>query len=94
MPRRKKTYTKEFKVDAVARAEARGFKVVAEELGVHPNLLFKWRKMLEEDGVMAFPGQGKPRDEQLALLERENARLREEVAILKKAVGIFSKVPH
>lgn len=93
MPRRKK-YTKEFKIDAVARAEAKGFKVVAEELGLHPNQLFNWRRSLEEDGVLAFPGNGKPRDEQLALLERENARLREEVAILKKAVGIFSKVPH
>ena len=93
MPRRK-TYTKEFKVDAVARAEARGFKVVADELGLHPNQLFNWRRSLEKDGVTAFPGKGRPRDEELSLLERENARLREEVAILKKAVGIFSKVPH
>jgi hypothetical protein len=29
----------------------------------------------------------------MALLKRENARLKEEVEILKKAVGIFSNAP-
>jgi transposase len=43
----------------------------------------------------SFPGKGriKPQDEELKRLQRENANLREEHAILKKALVIFSKHP-
>lgn len=44
-------------------------------------------------GLRAFPGHGNPRDEELAKLQRENARLKEENEILKKAVGIFTSRP-
>lgn len=43
--------------------------------------------------LAAFPGKGNPRDEEVGRLQRENARLKEEVEILKKAVGIFTKAP-
>jgi transposase len=43
--------------------------------------------------LATFPGKGNPRDEEIVKLQRENARLREENEILKKAVGIFSKAP-
>ena len=48
---------------------------------------------LESRPLTAFPGNGNPRDEEVARLKRENARLREEVEILKKAVGIFTSRP-
>ena len=43
----------------------------------------------------AFPGKGrlKPEDEEFQRLRRELARVRQERDILKKAVGIFSRVP-
>jgi transposase len=41
-------------------------------------------------GEQAFPGQGRPRDEELEALKRENARLRREQEILKKALGLFT----
>ena len=41
------------------------------------------------------PGTGhlKPEDEEMRRLQRENAILREERDILKKALAIFSKTP-
>ena len=90
----RRSYSKEFKEEAVRLAKANGFTQTARDLDVHPNLLHSWRRQLEESGEKAFPGKGKPRDEEVAHLKRENDRLREEVAILKKAVGIFSKRPH
>ena len=41
--------------------------------------------------MRAFPGNGRPRDEELAELRRENKNLREERDILRKAVAIFSR---
>ena len=89
----RKTYTKEFKEQAVQLAQRNGFAQTGRDLEVHPSLLHKWNNRLQDDGPQAFPGKGHARDEDLAALQRENARLREEVAILKKAVGIFSKRP-
>lgn len=40
-----------------------------------------------------FPGKGNPQDPELTALLKENARLREDNEILKKAVGIFTKLP-
>lgn len=89
----RKTYSKEFKIEAVRLAKERGFAQTGRDLGINTNLIHKWRARLEQDGDRAFPGQGTPRDEQLAQLQRENKRLEEENAILKKAVGIFSSRP-
>ena len=89
----RRTYTKEFKLEAVRLAQQRGFEQTARELGINTNLIHKWRQRLEQDGELAFPGRGKPTDAEMARLQRENARLREEVEILKKAVGVFSKRP-
>ena len=41
----------------------------------------------------AFPGNGKPRDAELAELRKEVKNLREERDILRKAVAIFSETP-
>jgi transposase len=90
----RKTYTEEFKREAVRMAQDRGNKsAVARELGVHVGLLRKWEQKIEEEGERAFPGRGNPRDEEMYRLQRENARLREENEILKKAVGVFSSRP-
>lgn len=75
-------------------AHERGnFSAAARELGISDSVLFRWKKQLEEAPDTAFPGQGNPRDPEKVQLEREVARLREEVEILKKAVGIFTSRP-
>ena len=89
----RKTYSREFKIEAVRRAKEHGFAQTARDLGIRDNLIHKWRKRLEEDSERAFPGHGNPRDAEMTHLQRENKRLREENEILKKAVGIFSSRP-
>ena len=87
----RKTYTEEFKREAISLAKERGnISAAARDLGLSSNTLQNWKKQLEVSPQNAFPGNGNPRDPQTALLERENRRLREENEILKKAVGIFT----
>jgi len=54
-------------------------------------VLQRWKNALHEVPGNPFPGQGNAQDQEAAALRRENARLHEEVEILKKAVGIFTK---
>ena len=66
---------------------------IARDLGVHPNVLYKWRDQLLADPDQAFPGKGKlkPEDEELRRLRREVENLKEERDILKKALAVFSR---
>ena len=89
----RRSYTKDFKLEAVRLADEHGYAQTARDLDLHPSLLRRWKKRLHEDGARAFPGHGSPRDEELARLRRELQRAQEEVAILKKAVGIFTSRP-
>lgn len=90
----RRSFTKEFKIEAVRLARESGnLARTARELGIRPNMLERWRNELNEHEARAFPGSGKPTDEETARLQRENARLREENEILKKAIGVFSKSP-
>jgi len=95
MGRGRRTFTKEFKEDAVRLVTERGLPVAraAQDLGIHENTLHKWINQYKADTNEAFPGKGrlKPKDEELRRLQRENAVLKEERDILKKALGIFSK---
>ncbi len=87
----KKTYTKEFKEEAVQLAQKSGnTSETARNLGLHQSVLRRWKKELEQAGKQVFPGKGHPPDEALCRLQRENQRLKETVDILKKAVGIFT----
>lgn len=91
----RKKYTREFKIEAVQLSEESDKPIidVANDLGIHPNTLYKWRKQLLEDGEEAFPGHGKMKasDEEVRQLRRELARTREERDILKKAVAFFAR---
>ena len=92
----RRSFTDEFKREAVRLAQERGnLAQTAKDLGVHESLLGKWRKRLATapSQEIAFPGHGNPKDPDLARLERENARLKEENEILNKAVGIFTARP-
>lgn len=91
----RKKYTREFKIEAVQLSKESDKPIidVANDLGIHPNTLYKWRKQLLEDGEEAFPGHGKMKasDEEVRQLRRELARTREERDILKKAVAFFAR---
>ena len=90
----RKSYTEEFKREAVRLAKERGnIRAAARDLGLSANTVQNWKKQLEQTPENAFPGNGNPRDKETAQLQRENRRLKEENEILKKAVGIFTVRP-
>ena len=90
----RRTFTEEFKRDAVRLAKEQGnVAQAARDLGIHESLLSKWKHKLDANPPRPFPGQGNPQDVELARIKRENACLREENEILKKAVGIFTVRP-
>jgi len=85
----------EFKQDALELVKSSGKNVseVARDLGIDSGLLCRWNRETrqESDGKKAFTGNGRPRDEVLAQLQKENADLKITNEILKKAVAIFSQ---
>jgi len=85
----RKSYNRAFKEEAVRLAEKSGVTQVASDLGIHPNMIYSWKRQLAGNPNQAFPGKGNPTDPELSQLKKENARLKEEVEILKKAAGIF-----
>jgi transposase len=92
---RRRTYGREFKLEAVRLVTEQGYSVsqAAESLGVSANLLRTWREKLGQKGEEAFPGKGRltTTDEELRKLRDENRRLRMERDILKKATAFFAK---
>src|SRR6266699_3129719 len=89
-----KTYTQEFKREAVRLAQTSGKPIthVARELGISDTSIHQWRKELAEHGSEAFPGSGHQTalEEENRRLKRELERMRQERDILKKTVSIFS----
>jgi transposase len=95
MVSRRKRFTRDFKIETVRLVTDSDLTVVevAEDLGIHPNTLYKWVRQFGDNPEEAFPGKGKQTSEaeHLRLLKRENQRLRMERDILKKAMAIFSQ---
>lgn len=91
---KRRSFTREFKQEAVRLLDS-GTKPAADlasELGVPRNRLYKWKETLARQGAEAFPGRGRrgATEAELEQLRRENARLKEEVEILKKAARYFA----
>ena len=95
MAKARRTYTREFKVEAVQLVTQKGYSVAeaARSLGVHETLLRSWKQALQAQGEQAFPGQGTPPavEEELRRLRAQNKRLQAERDILKKAAAFFAK---
>ena len=86
-------YSAEFKQEAIELASQPGATVaaVARDLGIHANLLRRWRHTVTTHGKHAFVGQGVARDEELAQLRRELALVKKERDFLKSAAAYFAK---
>lgn len=86
-----------FKLEAVRLLEQSGKPgaEIARELGIKRNqLYYKWQEQLKTRGYAGvFPGQGRRAgpEAELARLQRENACLKEENEILKKAARYFAR---
>ena len=92
----KQNYTLEFKQEAVRQIEVEGKRQadVARELGVIEQTLHGWRKAHRQDKLAGTSSNGKPisaEHMELSRVRAENARLKMEVEILKKATAYFAK---
>lgn len=95
MPKEQRTFTKEFKQEAVQLVQRSGKSQaqVARELGIADSTLHHWCKQLSDQGQQAFVGSGHqtPQEEELRRLKRELEVTRQERDILKKALATFSR---
>jgi transposase len=95
--RRKRTYDKEFKLEAVRLVleEGRSSASVERELDTGKGVVDSWVRQFTDDPDHAFPGKGNlnPTDKEIHDLKKELTRVKRERDILKKAVAIFSKDP-
>ena len=93
--KKRQSFTREFKLEAVRLLEGSGkpAAVVARELGVRRNQLYKWQEQLKARGPDVFSGHGRRAgsEAEVARLRREVARLEEENTILKKAAQYFAR---
>lgn len=94
LKKRYKQYSREFKAEAVRLSEV-GDKTaseVARELGIRVNQIWKWKQQLEREALAGAPvKRGRPTDDEVARLRRENTRLKEENELLKKAAIFFAR---
>jgi transposase len=105
MKNTKRQYTPEFKAEAVKLWEASGRKSneVGQQLGVNPQLLAKWKRVMGQktppercpntQATGAFSDAGPQAAAEIARLRKENARLKMEQEILKKTLGIITETP-
>jgi transposase len=95
MAKPRRTFTSEFKVQAVKLLTEQGKSVaeVARDLDLGESLLRGWKQALAAEGDRAFPGQGHlpALEEELRRLRAENKRLQMERDILKKATAFFAR---
>jgi len=93
----KRSFTAEFKREAVRLASQPGAsrRQVARELGLHPNMLGRWKRAFDAGKWEARPGQSLKTEQQAEIerLRRELAKAQTERDILKKAVAYFAKEP-
>ena len=89
MQKGQKTYTPEFKREAVLLVQTSGKPIaqVARELGISDTSIHQWRKELAEHGTEAFPGSGHQtaQEEEIRRLKRELEITKQERDILKKS---------
>ena len=98
MSRNYRTYTKQFKLEALELLESSGKSAaqIERDLGITKGLLLKWRDRYQ---VKKANGEVRLEPSDLEAAQAENRRLRRQLAIaeqerdiLKKAVSIFSKM--
>lgn len=88
--RKRRKHSEEFKREAVKLVFAQQLSVsaAARNLGIHPNLLRKWKQQFEAEHE--DPSLTEDERMEMARLRAENRRLRMERDILKKAAAFFA----
>jgi transposase len=89
------SYSREYKIEAI-RLCSEGTRSVAEvaaDLGLNPELPYRWRRAFGKSGITSFPGNGNinSANEELRRLQRDLKRVTEERDFLQKATAFFAK---
>jgi transposase len=89
----RRRFSAEYTREAVAMRESPGVSVsqIAAELGIGANVLGRWRRELRRTPEQAFPGNGRPREEELGHLRRELARVTKERDFLREAAAFVAR---
>ena len=89
MKRIRRAFTREFKLEAVRllTAGTKSVEELSDELVIDAGVLRRWQRELATRG--RAPTRAGP-DDEVRRLRRENALLRQERDILKKALGYFA----
>lgn len=93
-PRIKKTYTKEFRIEALNLAkELDSYAAAARQLGIEDSLMYSWKRRynfsIESDSKSAQSAISEA--EELQRLRKENEELKKVNYILKRAAAFFSQ---
>jgi transposase len=95
MPRKRVKRSAEYKHEALCRIVDGKETVasVADDLGLARETLYRWMREYRANPSESFRGNGRltSQDEEIRKLRQENARLREEREILKKAATFFAR---
>lgn len=88
-PGKRRKYDAAFKTEALRLArDSRSARAAAQQLGISETLLYRWRRAEAE---AAAGSAAQAQDPAWRALRAENQRLEREVAVLKKALAIFSR---
>jgi transposase len=88
-----KRFDKEFREKAIklALSSSQPMYQTAKDLGIKEATLYSWVKNKRNADIETHGEEGKNFHDELARLRKENARLKEEREILKKAAAFFAK---
>ena len=89
-------FDREFKLRVIDLSYERESIVdLAGELGIRPELIYRWRSEFKANPSGSFPGEGNESSDsessRVRQLEKQLKVRDQELEILKKAIGIFSK---
>jgi transposase len=91
VPKTRPAYPEEFRREAVQMLRAgRTPRELAESLGVSEQTLRNWRRQAQRDRHERDDGLTSDEREELRRLRRENARLKQERDLLKRAAAFFA----
>lgn len=88
---KRRSFDRSFKLSAVRLLEASDESIsqVARSLGIHDNLLRRWRKQLGDGTDIKMSEQGRQERTELLRLRRRCRDLEHKLAVLKKTLGLL-----
>ena len=95
MPTSRRSFDKEFKLQVLRELDAgSSIAQAAREHGVHPELIYRWKRQARKYGERSFSGRGNAYTDEarIAQLERTLGQMAAENALLKKAIKTLQEL--